>query len=288
MIREYLRFRPVPAGREAPALSLTADEGTWIKLRDFQGHLHVIFWFFKNLDDAETRAYLQELNAARVAFEGMDTAVFGVSHHKPEALRALRDDLKLDFYLIYDPFALTARTFGASGRVRPYCKDTLFLVGKDQVVAWSERGRPAVQPILRLVAGLQGTTAPELASFTSSTGATQAPAEEGGENHVVDVDPDTAVKMLSEKNSPYLLVDVRSKAEFEADRAPSAIHIPVDEITHRYHDLGQEESLIFICQSGGRSATAAEFMVSIGKSEIYNVVGGMSAWTGERTSGAVK
>ena len=35
VIRDMLRLSPLPEGASAPPLSLTADDGTWIKLRDF-------------------------------------------------------------------------------------------------------------------------------------------------------------------------------------------------------------------------------------------------------------
>ncbi|HND32076.1 MAG TPA: rhodanese-like domain-containing protein, partial [Myxococcota bacterium] len=62
-------------------------------------------------------------------------------------------------------------------------------------------------------------------------------------------------------------------------------HIPVDELPHRYAELGQTTHIIFVCQGGGRSAAAAEFMTSIGASHIYNVAGGMSQWEGPKQSG---
>jgi rhodanese-related sulfurtransferase len=83
-------------------------------------------------------------------------------------------------------------------------------------------------------------------------------------------------------------VDVRTRGEFEADRSPLARHVPVDELPHRYQELGQTDHLIFVCQGGGRSAAAAEFMASLGASNIYNVAGGMSQWTGPRETGARK
>ena len=85
-----------------------------------------------------------------------------------------------------------------------------------------------------------------------------------------------------------LLVDVRTRSEVEADRSPDAIHIQVDELPHRYHELKQTQQLIFVCQAGDRSAAAAEFMTSIGGHDIYTVNGGMSAWSGRRASGPIE
>jgi rhodanese-related sulfurtransferase len=88
--------------------------------------------------------------------------------------------------------------------------------------------------------------------------------------------------------SPAEIVDVRTRSEVEADRSPDAIHIQVDELPHRYHELKQTQQLIFVCQAGDRSAAAAEFMTSIGGHDIYTVNGGMSAWSGRRASGPIE
>ena len=48
-ISKLWRLSPLAAGQAAPALSLTAEEGTWIKIRDFQGHLNVVLVFFRSL-----------------------------------------------------------------------------------------------------------------------------------------------------------------------------------------------------------------------------------------------
>ena len=95
-----------------------------------------------------------------------------------------------------------------------------------------------------------------------------------------------AVQMLDEKDSLYKLIDVRTQSEFEADHSPHATRIAVDEIPHRYQEIGQNDYLIFVCQAGGRSAAAAEFMVSIGSKKIFNVMGGMSSWDADRTNAA--
>ncbi len=292
MIRELLRFSPLSEGSLAPALSLTADEGTWIKLRDFEGHLNVVLYFFKDGEIPETARLLRDLNANRQQFEALETAIFGVCAKRTDQLRALRDALGLDFYLIYDPLAVTSRSFGASGRVRPYCKDTVFVIGKDQHVAFSERGQPTVEQVLSAAANLQGVIAPD-ADQAVDTSAGDEPTKSAirepgtGPARVIEIDPTKAEEMLDEEDSLYILVDVRTVSEFESDRSPQAIHMPVDEVTHRYHELGQTDHLIFVCQSGGRSAQAAEFMCSIGSSEIYNVIGGMSSWEGDRESGPV-
>ena len=54
------------------------------------------------------------------------------------------------------------------------------------------------------------------------------------------------------------------------------MHIPVDKLPSRVEEISQNSRIIFICQAG-RAYSAAEFMTSIGATDIYVVNGGMSS-----------
>lgn len=287
-----INWQPLPVGALSPDLSLTADDGTWIKLPDFRTHLNVLVVFFRSPDIPESDRFLKSIQASLSRFQELETAVFGVTTYRPDALRAYRAKLALDFALLYDPLAVASRPFHASGRVRPYCKDTVALVGKDGKLLISQRGFPDVETILSAIATAEGKAVPAAPEpppmSAASGGATNETLRTPGKPAaaVTDIDSKQALEMLAEKDTPYILVDVRTKGEFERERSPLARLIPVDEIPHRYAELKQTDHIIFVCQGGGRSAAAAEFMTSIGASHIYNVVGGMSDWTGPKISGA--
>ena len=286
MIRELFRFSPLTVGTEAPALSLTADEGTWIKLRDLADRQNVVLLFLRCVAKEEIQEKLVALNALVDPLAELDTRIVGINASRPDQLRTQREKMDLDFPFLYDPFAFTARAFGAAGRVAPVCKTVAFLVGKDQQIAFVQAGVPSPDDLLAAVRSLEGVGAVAEAEAEAPAAPTDEPvkAKAPGEaqESVTDIDSPQAVEMLAEEASLYVLVDVRTKSEYDADHSPRAIHIPVDEITHRYHELGQTDHLIFVCQAGGRSAAAGEFMTSIGSREIYSVAGGMSSWEGDR------
>ena len=284
MIRELFRFSTLPVGMKAPALSLTADEGSWVKLRDLAGRENVVLLFLRCVADEQAQEKLVALNPLVESLAKMDTRIFGINASRPEQLRTQREKMELDFPFLYDPFAFTARAFGAAGRVAPVCRTVAFLVGKDQVIAMRQEGIPSPDALMAAVQFLEGAGASRPADAPAATADEPARSKGPGEaqESVADIDSPRAVEMLAEKASLYLLVDVRTKSEYDADHSPRAIHIPVDEITHRYHELGQTDHLIFVCQAGGRSAAAGEFMTSIGSREIYSVIGGMSSWEGDR------
>jgi len=280
-VKQTLRMKPLPAGSPAPALSLTADEGTWIRLTDFKDHLNVVLVFFRSTSDDTTDAVLKGFDARLEAFEELDTVIFGISTYRTDKLRSFRSELGLEFFLLYDPLAVESRRFGCSGRLRPYSRPAVVIVGKDGKVAHSAHGLPDVEQVLSVVAELEGRAVPERQDEERSFTGVRDPGSAAW--RVRDIESQEAQRLM-EADHAFKLIDVRTRSEFDADHAPQAIFLPVDELPHRYQELGQMTHLIFICQSGERSAQAAEFISSIGGSEIYNVADGMSGWAGDRRS----
>ncbi|WP_028924254.1 rhodanese-like domain-containing protein [Pseudonocardia acaciae] len=75
-------------------------------------------------------------------------------------------------------------------------------------------------------------------------------------------------------------LDVREADEWAAGRAPTAVHIPMSELTGRLHELPDDQDPLYvICRSGGRSARVVAYLVSQGYPAV-NVDGGMQAWAG--------
>ncbi|MCP4808918.1 MAG: redoxin domain-containing protein [Proteobacteria bacterium] len=289
VVRDMLRMSPLGAGEEVPPLSLTADEGTWVKIRDFKGSLNVVLVFFRS-ESAETEGYLRAIEEIRGSLEDMDTSVFAVNTAPTDRLRDLRAHLRVGFYFLYDPLALTARAFGVSRRVRPLCKDAVYIIGKDQQVLLASDEHVDPQQILSTIARSEGQDVPVAGAATpdkaEDSSFTRDPGK--GPTKVADIDSVKAEELLTADDSPYILVDVRTKSEFDADHSVHATHIPVDELPHRYRELRQTDHLVFVCQGGDRSAAASEFMTSIGAFEIYNVVEGMSSWMGPRQATPVE
>jgi len=75
-----------------------------------------------------------------------------------------------------------------------------------------------------------------------------------------------------------LLVDVRERSEFEAERAAGAVLLPISEFAARHDELPRDRPLRMICQSGSRSASATMFLLQRGWTDVRNVEGGTKAW----------
>jgi len=265
---------------------LTADEGTWVKLEDFHGHLNVVFIVFDSLTDETIDGWLQDWNTRVSQFESLETVIFGIHTARTEDLRSFRHRLGLEYFLLYDPLAIESRALRCSSRVAPICKNTVFAVGKDGLVLFGERGMVRPDSVLERIAANEGRDVTDLEEAAPAPDPSAKTAGPGKAAEVVNnIDSAAAETLIDQEDGGYVLIDVRTSSEYDADHSPHAVHIPIDELPHRYRELNQTHRIICVCQAGGRSAAAAEFLTSIGGTEIYNVEGGMSAWAGKRVTG---
>ncbi len=92
-----------------------------------------------------------------------------------------------------------------------------------------------------------------------------------------NISPKEAFEML-EKNPNTILVDVRTDAEVAEMAIPQALHIPINELSLRLHEIPVDATVMFHCQSGGRSARATLFAESVGYKNAHNVSGGIMEW----------
>ena len=81
------------------------------------------------------------------------------------------------------------------------------------------------------------------------------------------------------KRQTLPIVDVREVDEFAAGHVPNAQNIPLSQLAERFDELDQTKPYYIICQSGGRSATACQFLGGKGY-DVTNVLGGTGGWPG--------
>ena len=92
---------------------------------------------------------------------------------------------------------------------------------------------------------------------------------------------------LMEKESSYIILDVRTAEEYSEKHIPGAVNIPNETIgTEDIPELPDKEQLILVyCRSGNRSKQASEKLVKQGYTNIVEF-GGINDWTGETVGGA--
>ncbi len=83
-------------------------------------------------------------------------------------------------------------------------------------------------------------------------------------------------------NPAAILLDVRTEAEFDAERIPNSININVMDVSFmdKIAALDKSKTYFVYCRSGGRSGSACSIMAKQGY-DVYNLAGGISNWTGE-------
>jgi|GEM_PF-1736301 len=95
------------------------------------------------------------------------------------------------------------------------------------------------------------------------------------------VTPQQAQQMI-DTNSALTVVDVREVNEYcgASGHIPRALNYPwiSGVLEQDYAELALEAEILVVCQSGHRSAMAAEFLDSMGFQHVYSMEGGMSAW----------
>jgi rhodanese-related sulfurtransferase len=93
---------------------------------------------------------------------------------------------------------------------------------------------------------------------------------------VKDVSPTEAQVAVSKPYSQF--VDVRTPEEYSSGHAARAINIPLDTLSASLDRLEKNEPVYVICETGGRSQSAAVILKHAGFNNVLNVAGGTTAW----------
>ena len=85
----------------------------------------------------------------------------------------------------------------------------------------------------------------------------------------------------AERGKSVVLLDVREQDELEAAAVTDVLHIPMREIPARIGELDRTVPLVVMCHSGARSRRVTEFLLSNGFLNVFNLRGGIDAWSTE-------
>ena len=86
------------------------------------------------------------------------------------------------------------------------------------------------------------------------------------------------LKAELDRGDQIVIVDVREPQEFQINRLPGSILIPLGELPKRYVELDPNANLVMQCKSGMRSAKAQDFLRSKGFTRVRNLTGGVLGW----------
>jgi monothiol glutaredoxin len=88
------------------------------------------------------------------------------------------------------------------------------------------------------------------------------------------------LKAWMDKGDPLTLVDVRTPGERDMARIEGARLL--DQPLHDHLlTLDRETPLVFQCHHGMRSQAAAQYFLKLGFQRVYNLIGGIEAWSSD-------
>jgi adenylyltransferase/sulfurtransferase len=124
----------------------------------------------------------------------------------------------------------------------------------------------------------ENPTVTELIDYQEFCGIPQAQAVEE-ENGV----PEITVQELKQKmdnGDNVNVLDVREPHEYEVANIGVKL-IPLGELPQRIAELDSDENFAVHCKSGARSSKAVKLLQDAGFQNVYNVKGGITAWSEE-------
>ncbi|WLQ16982.1 molybdopterin-synthase adenylyltransferase MoeB [Hahella aquimaris] len=92
-----------------------------------------------------------------------------------------------------------------------------------------------------------------------------------------DISPE-ALHARLQQGEDLTLIDVREPYEREICAIAGSLHIPLQSLPARINDFNKEQTLVFYCKSGGRSAGARQLFSDADFKRVYNLSGGILAW----------
>ena len=124
------------------------------------------------------------------------------------------------------------------------------------------------------------------AAQPSPQAATPAPSEVGAQSVYQTIGAEEAKRMMDGSDS-FVLVDVRTKEEYQEAHIEGAVLLPNEEIETSAAGVLTDKSatILVYCRSGRRSAEAAKKLADMGYTAIYDF-GGIIDWPYSTTKDA--
>lgn len=89
------------------------------------------------------------------------------------------------------------------------------------------------------------------------------------------------LKTMMDSGEDFVLIDVREPDEYEICNLNGKL-IPLGQIPEKVNEIPKDKTVIMQCRSGGRSGKAVEWLeANHGFENLYNLVGGILAWSDE-------
>ncbi len=86
------------------------------------------------------------------------------------------------------------------------------------------------------------------------------------------------LKQMQDTHADFQLVDVREPYEFEIANLGGEL-IPQGQVEQNLDKISTDKKVVVHCRSGARSARIVQLLEQNGYTEVYNLKGGITAWS---------
>lgn len=95
------------------------------------------------------------------------------------------------------------------------------------------------------------------------------------------VTPAEAVSLINKDGA--VVLDIRTKKDWETGRITDALHIPYAELSKRSSELKkhQQKTVIVVCNLGQTAGAAVKLLKADGFENVIRLQGGMTEWKGQ-------
>ncbi len=100
-------------------------------------------------------------------------------------------------------------------------------------------------------------------------------------NAIREIDSKRAIRLINYEDA--LVLDVRDESEYAGGHPPNAVHIPVEQLGERWHELEKfkDNPVVIIFTPGLRPGKAGAILRKNGFKKVFNLNGGIETWQRE-------
>ncbi len=114
---------------------------------------------------------------------------------------------------------------------------------------------------------------------------TTNPPKETSAPIITAISPKEAAGLIKDNlnNTDFLIIDVRTPAEFAEDHIANAVNIDYysESFKDKLNGLDKDKTYLIYCRSGNRSANTRKIMGEMGFTKVYDISGGIANWKSE-------
>lgn len=86
------------------------------------------------------------------------------------------------------------------------------------------------------------------------------------------------LKEMIDRKDDFQLIDVREEMEYEHCNIGGEL-IPMGSVMDNLDKISKNKKVVVHCKAGGRSATIVQMLTAQGYDNLYNLKGGILAWS---------